>query len=801
MTITKVSSLCLSEKVRRELEDLILFLMMPLLCSLCWFLFLGWQWDSVLPSHDAMFQSLPWIHDLIEHQRVDWGALLYRSRILGGVPLFSSYGSLPLIRLLTRLPLAEGSIINLHYLLLQSLFGFWTMRSCIDIKQLSIAHTPPTGDKRYPFYPCVLFFGIIGAFAPVVWWRVVYGHSSILAALLVIPATLGIGLGTLRGRLSLVSMLIGVFCSSQASQGHGYQILLYSAIFGGPLILVALWSLTPRGSERFILMQKTAVVLTVVIGSGLLLSSPMIYVMLQSAMEGDTVRGPHSDLPIIYSYIVSTVGDWLSSLTWSHLSFLSEREDFYWHETNYPIGPLIVFFLPWLRSKIFFAVNSVVILLLLVFSCKIEPFASIMLQVVPPLTWFRVPARAALPIVIFIGMMACGRLFSMVDQSPHRDVSPRYVPWVILIALCLVLWTTEPLTREMILWGAALGVSIIRPPQRWTIAAAALLAFGCLMVNKERVLPYWSANQLISLNHKLGKEIIAKAPELSSPLHRAMISSDDLIIGGPHGPYLAGISTLDGYMVPTSRFGQLLEALNGRPIPSGIEIFHVASRSPEVEILMRLYNVCTNVSLKNNELQIQKEHFCAGPAWLSQRLELMPNMAAIGSHLMAGGAEQERLRSLAVALSEDEQVTEALFASPAQACHGGTLGFMQSDSQKHVISLWEPTKGTCYFTLAVNFSDILKGRVMNTAGVWAKAETFPIYGSLLGLELPPDTAMIIIEAKADSTPWLPVFPWIGIFCLLVILSFYVFKPEIILEPFIVGPTKQAPNLAPKRGAL
>jgi hypothetical protein len=150
-----------------------------------WWVFLGWRPRLCVSGYDGLSAVLPMLQRLVEAGG-EWATLAYRADLLGGAAVRDTLGPMPLVSLLAGAGLTATAVFNVATFTTQALLAFFALRAAQD---LAVAW-----GERAVFGWAWRVVGVwLAAFAPVLGWRIGYGHLSLLVGLLPFAAALSLG--------------------------------------------------------------------------------------------------------------------------------------------------------------------------------------------------------------------------------------------------------------------------------------------------------------------------------------------------------------------------------------------------------------------------------------------------------------------------------------------------------------------------------------------------------------------------------------------------------------------------------
>ncbi len=266
--------------------DLKLLLTYFFTIMLTWFWVLDWNWSHAFSAHDGSAAVMPMLIDLIQH-RGNWKEWIYRYELVGGAPTHGVFGSLPVMKFLGWLGVHPVLVYNFLVILFQTLHGFFSQRAMEALLD-------QWGDfKAKRQWPWILQLGFIWIFAFTPWlgWRVGYGHLFFLYGSLLFTASLSFLLTEQNKNQSYTFIIAAIFSWIHAF-AVGQQMLIYSFIFGGPILFAAIWR------------RKVSKLFLVLIGLSLLISSPHWISLYRHHMSSDAARTLFGE-EVTYSYITA----------------------------------------------------------------------------------------------------------------------------------------------------------------------------------------------------------------------------------------------------------------------------------------------------------------------------------------------------------------------------------------------------------------------------------------------------------------------------------------------------------------
>jgi hypothetical protein len=674
-----------------ERNDLKTLLIAAITIPLTWLLALEWHPNFSIMGQDAWAMTAPFLDDLLKHKG-DWTQLLYRPGIEGGAKLHEIAGTIPLHQLCGWLGLSLTFTLNLTVFFAQICYAFLGTRAILDLTSI------PENKSWLLRIALVLVL----AFAPFLGWKIFFGHYIMILGNFVFLSLLALILAIRNQTLSLTLITVCFLAMINCFPSTGQQALLYSAVFGGPILLGAAWP-TPKSRYKYFALPLLLVI------AAFAVSLPKFLPMLAHAQSSDAGRALGS-FSIIYSIITATLNDWLTSIPWTLDLFSEHRRQFLLHETNYPFGwwLALLFFFPWRKNKALALGLSVSLLSAIMFSMNIKPVTTLLTGLIPALHNFRVPERAILPFMFTLPIIGAAGVITVITKYARKHTS-------IAIAITLLI-----------------------------LGAASIAAF------KERTTPYSNIESLLSEAKKIGNSIISQAPELESPLTRARLN---FVITefDSNTAWALGISSLDAYWFPLKRFSQLAMALDKQPFHPAMVNFHFPPDTVVFEVLRQLYNVkyiATNTD--NNAVTIQKTGPTAGPAWFSEKLIRTESVERLTEILTkkVGTIHRSAKQQVLIVEADPEIRNKPLPERFSPECKNSKVLSVRAEHESQLIEVKvQSTAPLCPLTIAMNFSQTLKA----TTGT-SRLTIFPAYGALTGIIVPGGTEIISLRPELSRTP-------------------------------------------------
>jgi hypothetical protein len=761
----------------RERADLLTLALALAIVPLTWWLLFGWSWSRDIAGHDELAS----LHNLLSIREIaetgeGWQALVYRADALGGFKGRDTVGPFPLFSLFATIGLTPTAIVVWSAFTVQALLAFLGCRAVVDLSMVS-------GGAPRALTP----IGRIGAisvagFAPVLAWRLSFGHLNLVVGLLPFAAALAL-LAAAAARTSTMTLAaVGATAFVLGLLHAGQQLVVYGAVFGAPIIIGLWWSL--RGEWR-----RLAPPALITVGA-FLVALPAFWSVLAHARSSDAPR-LLGTATVTYDFVTSTLGDWLTSLPWTRALSSPGRVASLHHEVNYPVGPLVplLALLPWRRARALAIGLALAVVAVLVFSMDLAPGSRALLALIPPLRSFRVPARAALPVLWALSILSVAAL---VGYSGARVLLPPPAPrstrrrqdrgerqsfagsawrdhlgWL-GIPVAITLFLAPPALRDVVVLALVASTVVVLRRGGALPIAMLVLVLGVASVGgfRERLLPFPEPLRYFAEADTLGGAVRRIKPDLDSTLNRVRLDLE-IPVFTVNSAYAARLSSLDGYGTPTRRFSQLVFALRSdRYEPTAI-FFKLPAGDPAFAVLRQLYNVGWNVTRPApGQLALSPLGPTAGSAWFSASTVRLENLAAVARELRGAGETLGR-RTKEVLWIDDSDLLAARADVPAtidERCREARILAVDAPHRGHAIVATISTDATCPFTFATNFTEDLRVTVVLASGRRAALNPFPGYGALTSVIAPAMATEIRLQAEPPRLPLAIGWVALGLAC-------------------------------------
>jgi hypothetical protein len=722
----------------REREDGRTLVTALVLVPAIW-LALGWTWSETVSGHDGLANLLVVLRELAA-VRGDWSGLLYRADLLGGMKVRDAVGPLPVAALWAGAGLSPSAILNLTTFFVQVSVAFLGVRAASDLATAWRGSAPQMDWTLRAAGVCAC------AFAPVLGWRLGYGHLTLVTGTLPYLAAVALVAAAGVGSTGLVLLAVATVAIVNGVLFTGHQMVLYGAVFGGP-VLVGLWASCGRRPRDLVLPAA-------VVAGSCLIALPDFWGVLRHALGTDSLR-ELSGMDLTYSYLTAHPLDWLGSLAWTRQVIAPWRHVDHHHEVNSPAGPLLVLaiaLVPWRKARALALGVLVSVWMALVFSMDVRPFSELLL-LFPPLGSFRVPTRAMAPALYLLPVLALAGALS--GREP-----PRRLAWA--AGAGLVLAVLPWLAREAVGWtlAAAVLVQAIGLPRTAVFVAVAIGGLGAF---RERLLPFVAGDALLLRASRVGEVARRHEPALASPLERVRPQFEwpEFLA---NTSLAAGLSSLDGYYFPQRRFVELVSVLRYQPYHPNALLLRFPATHPSSLLLDQLYNVAWTVDEQGH---VAAQGPTAGPAWFSAGIARTWRYQDLREELRrpADGLHNEARRRLWL-MADDLHVWRAQLPERlAPACAEARV--LAVDAPRGAVARARVhAPADCPLTFATNYAENLHGRAVMEDGGAAAARVFPAYGALAAVWVPRGAAEVHLFAAPVVLPVAPLWRGLGLALLL-----------------------------------
>jgi hypothetical protein len=702
---------------------------------LTWLL-LGWWFGEPLMRGDGPRMFAPYIRSALE-AGPDWSNHQYRFGAFGGSVMHPAVGTSPLVLACSAIGVSTTSAENIGAVFDQLAFGFF---GCVMIEALLTIWS--SSRRRLSLLQRTVTVWCC-AFAPAVGWRFAAGHENLLQGLLPFLVSVSLWWGARARTLSWTSLVVGWLAVFHALPSLGQQMMVFSFVFGAPVTIVTL-----IGGDRRSRFVREQVSVALVLLAGALCAAPQLLQMLQYQLGDDASRGVSRSM--FYAYGHPHLHDWLTSLPWTTAATAHWPGDIPAHETNYPLGPLILFVLAlWPRrvARDLGLALFVGVVLAITFSLDLAPVSEA-LRRIPLVDAFRVPARAMLPILLLVPVVALAALWSRWTESIAGK--RRWVMFGFAGACVLVAHQMPSVVREVVAWLACATLGVVlrgtELQRHRTAIAAAVVLLGALAVAAfaERYDTAPAAKRIEDAPRLLRERVLAAAPELTMPLTRVQVS-DTVPPFRKSTAFAAGLPTLDGVGFPPRRFLRLLSALWNEPVSAAESDFELRHRD-RFDILAQLYNVKYDLERDGALTPLAPTN---GPAWFARDVAVIDDPREMIRVLRIRGVDvRATLGRVAWVLRDEAPIT----LRPDSNCVNARVTDVRTDRLGQSAEIDVEVPGTCVLVVATTYATML--RASDTVH---ELDVFPVDVALTGIVVPSGTTRVTLGPAAQRQWWLTAF--------------------------------------------
>jgi hypothetical protein len=790
--------------LENEKPNLIIMAIVGLAILTGWLL-MGWGPNLLMTAHDGAAGSQPLLRELVRAS-ASWQDYIYLFKPMGGNLGHDVASVLPFMQWALVFGFSAFSIEIIQVFLLQFIFTYFVIQFVIALKKIYI-------ENAFEFSVFEKFFlAVIVAFSPFLAWRIWYGHELLILGSLpfIILNSLWAQIYADQNKISISALLLVIIGLINTIPSSGQQTFVYSAIFGLPFTLWMGFDFIKRNKK--IGIQSLLLTLGI-LATSIMIIAPQYFSILTNALNGDSSRGLGTE-KITYSYVTGELYDWFSSLTLIHEFFPASRNFFYYHEINYGFGPLILFPLLAFRKKL----RKHYKISLGVFCCLLMSFiftnnyflSDEFIELIPILKNFRVPHRS---ILVLMGAIYTFALFSFeflwadsvvatnetsktaqkksnkekktnpdvnfIQMLSDQKIQPLFIGVSIAIGITAFLLKIHFI--EILVWLVALFFIVKYLfskhglQKNLRLPFLILLAFTSLIAFQERQISWVNREESLNSWDRLETSLLQMAPSLKNPLVRAKLGFQIPILHANTG-FAVATGQIEGYMPPTSRFSHLISALDGSPFDTTRNLFQFNENSDTFAVMQALYNVAYLFDLKDgSQLQVRQSNSPPGSAWFPSSWTSTQDWYNLANTLKTSKNNlRDYLQNNGLYLATD--LNPAFTTGDFNSCKARSITVLTDDQNINVLNL-KITKGgpanNCIMALSTNYSKKLKA----TDSSGNTLATLPVYGSLMGVVIAPDTEEIILKGNASIPGFIYLLPWLG----MLLLLGYVINNVLVLN--------------------
>lgn len=752
-------------------KDLLKLGVISIWIFIVWFLILGLQSHLLISANDGvagyLFRINAWLKS-----GLDWSRCLYDSTIFGGVDL-SIIGFMPIVRVFHFLGFSNVWICNLSYLFVQVLYVYLVVRASEDFAVLQGGDEP----SRW------VQFGLIGMFSflPVLAWRLSYGHFALIIGLFLFLGMLSLILAEIIGRSSIVHGFIVFTAMLHTFSFSGYQTAAYSVIFGLPIVIGFLAPFRSRLKTWRTWLYPSGVGLAAFFSA-----APYWFQILRYSKSFESIRSiDNKDL--IYSYIVSTAWQWVTSLFWSSSVTRLDPNPFLWHEIHYALGPILLILIAALFVRSWRTGAWAIVIsgfLSIALSMNLKPISTLLLNLIPALYLFRVSARSFLVVSSALTVFSGAWFLTYAPKiEPKKHILIAGIA-VLFGASALFIATPPTWLIESFAWLIVFIylLFVFKNEKNHLKIWLPILFFGlsCISVLdfKEKLLPFPDIQKIMRTQKGVQADVLKLKPELSSSLNRVVMSFF-IPEFTDNSPAALGFYSLNGYLGMPNRLISIIGEIRGQKLPPGTSSYVYLPESPEGKILGQLYHITNIINYDKSGFSFIPINTDSRAHGFSQSLRPVEDLRQLVSILKANEnqlALQVKNESL-VLRSDFEHYLGTLTDQEKRdlsTCNPGSMDAMltQKEEGKWIIDT-NGVRGLCPYSLALSFSSEWRAQAEDGRRI----HVFPAQGTLIGLLIPEGVSRIELTFQGRA-PWvidaLGYLGWLWMF----VICFLVFSPKV-----------------------
>lgn len=613
--------------IKNELKDFFYLITVFAIVQLVYYYAFGVQNGEILTTNDGIHWIIPYLSD-ISNLKNDLDSFKF-----GGILLNAQVGIDLVYRILTPLRLSIISTLNIsilviHIVLTYLLFSLFKSEKFLENMMK------------------LFFITIVYGFAPVIFYRIHYGHLGLALTSGIFLAGVHL-LKWLRNEIkhSLVDKVVITYSVLQLFFTSGYfQLLYYTLLL---LIYFALFFfLFNRNEFKKIRLDKIKcyqVMIFITLFTFVVLV--YLYPILSFYIKGFAFRGQGGS--VVFNYVTNNIQDVWSWLFLSQELNSNNRGWFFLHETNFPILPVFLLFIASCRDLKKIAMYSFIIIFWIAFTMNFSWLTKLTSFILPGLGMFRVPVRLLILVYPLLLVEILSTFFNMISELN----SLKKLVLTLAVFLSVGLLFVDNKTLDYIL----LSLLLITLLSRFTLPlffrlALTLTCFvfltACLEGSIARARPFINLNSQIEELQNFGEQIRLKFPELNNPLVR--VSIDPISKASMDIPSsvaaLTKLNTVDGYGYTSRRFAEFMYLIDPNKYFKGNDNIFVNSHTAHYDYLAKVFNLKYKIGIgpdgnvgifKNHNgaaIQIPKEiNFCQNFDNCVKKINYNANVAFVES--------------------------------------------------------------------------------------------------------------------------------------------------------------------------
>lgn len=431
----------------------------------------------------------------------------------------------------------------------------------------------------------------------------------------------------------------------------------------------------------------------------------------------------------------------------------------------------MLFLFPWKKWWKFGVGLLITLISCFLFTNDVQPFSTLITSTFKILQNFRVPHRSILILAWPFSILAITSL--IVRLKLKREFKNQFTLWAIFLLFSIVVWTKFEMS-EFVIFGLFIASALMilfRPSTLLSyretliflltsIAALNILAFS------QRAIQMYPTNEITNTVDNIRNIIFSQRPDLQKPFQRAKLSFG-LGWFNANTPVVLGLNSIEGYIEPTKRFGQLVAALYHRPydVTNSNILFDI--NSPQFAVLQQIYNVSTIITAPNNTIAFSNV-VTPGPVWFPKTFESASSINKLASAVSSNIAH---IATKAFILSDDFPDIKKL--TPCSDAQAELISYINSG-----VSIKYHSDNECLMTVSTNYSSKLIATHNEQ-----RLQIVPVYGVLTGVIIPASSGEIFLSQQSLVPVWIYVVSILG-FILTAIILIYYRKSIMINKPVI-----------------
>ncbi len=756
----------------QERFDLFVLFLSTIVILAVWFLFLGFVPSTLISGNDGPFVTTEL------QSMIDSGIFLKNFQYSyvrgGGHPLSGITGANGIYQFLSFFNFGPTAICNIIVFFIQIIYSFFC------IKLISCQSTANHGQHlfniktRFLLVPTIL----LTAFAPILGWRLGYGHLILVLGAMTLIFSLSTISATINKKITIThALLLFTAFLSVIQTPFAAQTIVYAVCLGSFIIVGYILNYTDLGLRKHNIIKQiidSILPLLIILLCAILASFTALGDIVSFFLGSNTTRNVREEATI-YSYTTATIADFISSIFLSNQIIPSSRDQFLWHESNYPIGPIIIFLVMYFQKNFRLLVGFLIsVALISILSMNITPLSDLLLSTVPILKSFRVPSRAWLIISVLITPLALTFIFSQLSDtstSPNKLIkSISKTNLAIITIIPIVFFFVPDIIAEIVAWFSVIMVTVMFTKQRFflkqsTIKAVLLFSLFSLSIVSirafnSRLISIKNFPTIIENAKGLANQLKSNNQEMNNPLVRTSFGFAFPAISVNQNVYM-GISSLDGYFLFPGKFSAFVKEVWQMNKTDIVHFLKINEQSKNFKIFQQLYNIKFSlVPATNNNVEIRPLLPTNGAAWFSNKLIPQNSLKELVNILIS---KQDSLKDY---LREQLLFINSDLPNPltvnAISCEQSEVKNVTHIKDGNQLLLSVKSVGDCPLTIATNYADnFVIEASSGSAGQSRFLTPFAGHGVLLSFIVPDNTTDIVISNKPSLSRWFIFIDLIG----------------------------------------